>query len=214
MPLFKTITEPDFRLGVWRTTEPAGELFAQLPSGRELEVQAAARFHSPGRIREFAAVRALLCKMEPAAGPVAYQPSGRPWLPLSGLHLSISHTRGYAAVMLSPRAGVGVDIERQSERAFRLRSRIVGPGERAESPCDVLLHWSAKETVFKMMDCEGVDFLQHLQVSGLWEAEPAGKPGQRGRFRVNVSHPACRRTAYDVNYWVHEDFVLTYSIEI
>lgn len=212
MPLFWTITQPYFRVGIWRMEETSDCLFAMLPDGEACRAEALSRFSSPVRIREFAAVRALLHRMEPSAGPIAYHPSGRPWLPQSGLHLSVSHTCGYVAVMLSPRADVGVDIEHYAERIMKLRSRIVGPAEQARSCYEVLLHWSAKETAFKMMDCQEVDFLRHLCVSGLPEVRVTDEPQPGNRFRLTASHPACRRV-YDVGFWAHADFVLTYSIE-
>lgn len=212
MPLFKTITHPRFRVGIWRTEETADRLFDLLPDGEARRAEALARFRSPGRIREFAAVRVLLLHMEETAGPVAYRPSGRPWLPHSGLYLSISHTDGYVAVMLSPQAEVGIDIERYAERVMRLQSRIVGPAEQARNCYEVLLHWSAKETAFKMMDCRNVDFLRHLCVSGLPEVQATPEPQPDARFRLVASHPECRRV-YDIRFWAHADFVLTYSIE-
>lgn len=213
MPLFKTWTGPGFRVGVWRVTETFDALLVLTPCAERLRAEAEQRFRTPVRRLEFAAVRALLYALEPAAGAVTYEPSGRPLLVQSGLELSISHTQGYVAVMLSSTAPVGIDIERQSRRIERVRDRIVGAGEQADSVEAALLHWSAKETAFKLMHCEGVDFLSHLQVRGLSDVCCTAAPSPRKTFQLEVFHPSCRFRHLDVGYWVHPDFVLTYAIE-
>ena len=43
--------------------------------------------------------------------PVAYHPDGIPYLPDADLHISISHTKGYAAVLLDTQPRIGIDIE-------------------------------------------------------------------------------------------------------
>ncbi len=213
MPLFKTIETTGFRLGIWRITETEEELLSGFPEAEFYRKEAFLRFKKDSRKREFAAVRALLHRMEPNAGIITYFANGRPCLSGSGLCLSISHTRDYAAVILSSYGTVGVDIERCTERVMAVRHRIVSLVEQAETCTAVLLHWSAKETVFKMMDCEGVDFLNHLCVRGLSQVNVTSEPQRGNSFQVIASHPLCHCT-YDVRYWACEDFVLTYSLQI
>lgn len=209
MPLFYTVEEKDFRCCVWKVTETADELLAALPEADKYKAEAASRFSSPKRRLEYAAVRALLYEMTGTPPDVSYLPSGRPFLTDGTAFLSITHTKGYVAVALSPSAVVGVDAEQYGERILSLRDRIVGERERAEDAWSLLLHWSAKETVYKMMDSEGVDFVEHLCVSGIPE-DGSSRVKPEGVFLLSSSYPS-HRQAYTVHYRLFPDFVLTYS---
>lgn len=209
MPLFLSIEETDFRCSVWQVTETAEQLLDSLPCPDKYRMEAEARFSSPKRRLEYAAVRALLYEMTACPPDVFYAPSGKPMLADSSLSISISHTKGYVAVSLSRTGKTGVDIERYSERILPLRDRIVGTEETADGVWPLLLHWSAKETVYKMMDCEGVDFVRHLCVSGI-PGTSSSRVESEGMFRLSSSHPSCRQT-YTVHYRLYPDFVLTYS---
>lgn len=71
--------------------------------------------------------------------------------------LSISHTGGCAAVAVSRRRTVGIDIERFSDRLQAVIYRICTPGDvQALQPCppeDLALKiWTAKEAAFKIMN--------------------------------------------------------------
>ncbi len=209
MPLFRTFHLPHCRVGIWHITESADELFSLIPSVYREE--ALTRFSAPERIREFAAVRVLLHMLEPEAARISYHPSGRPFLADDALHLSISHTRGYAAIALSETVPVGIDIEQAGHRAWRLRDRFVGPAEVCPDEWSALLHWSAKETAFKMMDCSAVDFVEHLHVSGLGDGSPTKEPDAQRTFTVRTTHPE-HQGDYTLSYWSHPDFVLTVGI--
>lgn len=67
----------------------------------------------------------------------------------------------------------------------------------------LLLHWCAKETLFKMVGQEGVDFLRHLHVRPFPYAE-------EGRFTVFETRTE-EGSVFRLNYLVTPDFVLTRS---
>ena len=67
----------------------------------------------------------------------------------------------------------------------------------------LLLHWCAKETLFKMVGYEEVDFLRHLHVCPFPYAE-------KGSFTVYETRTG-EGTVYRLNYLVTPDFVLTRS---
>ena len=67
----------------------------------------------------------------------------------------------------------------------------------------MLLHWSAKETAYKMLHRTNVDFLQHLSIQPFPEQE-------EGTLLLRETRTDDKRTL-SVNYKVFPDFVLTYS---
>ena len=64
---------------------------------------------------------------------------------IDGYHVSISHTRGYAALLLSTRHKVAIDIEFISNRVERVASKFIRNDEVADSLYAKLIHWSAKD---------------------------------------------------------------------
>ena len=144
------------RLGLWRMDERPGELLALFPHLRQLPMP----YKHEGRQREFLSVRALLSVMTGDESLViGHEPSGKPTLP--GWHISISHTKGYAALILSPAEPVAVDIEQRSDRVGRIADRFIRPDEQAASIERMLTVWSAKETLYKL---HSEDDLQYFEM--------------------------------------------------
>ena len=205
MPLLIKYTVP--RLGVWKIEESSDELFALLERGEEY-LPELENLRSENRRQEWLASRKLFQEMFGGFSRISYRLSGAPYLPGQSLHISISHTKGYAAVLLQEHPVAGVDIEYRSNRVLKVRSRFMSPEEEAcldkEHEAEhLLLHWCAKETLFKMIGQEEVDFCRHLHVCPFQYAES-------GSFTVNETcseHPQ----QYHLCFRVFPEFVLTWS---
>lgn len=214
MPLLKEFRTETYAVFVWKVTETYDELLTFLSRSDMFRNEAERRFTSMKRRLEFVAVRVLLYAGAGLDHPeVGYLETGKPFLLHDARELSISHTQGYVAVMLAEKGVPGIDIERRTDRVVKLKDRIVGPEEQAETPDELLLHWSAKETAYKMMSCREVDWVNHLRLS-----MPYGRPypmniriGQTGEMTLSTFHPDCM-TTFTVNYLFTDDFVLTYSV--
>lgn len=139
---------PGTRLGVWKIQETEAEFYHLYPSLYPFSKELSSRYHNECRRVEFLAVRALVHEMAPDTDiDIQHNSTGKPLLP--GWNISISHTRGFAAVILSQESVVGVDIEYFSDRVKRVASRFIRPDEMALDLPHQLIHWSAKETVYK-----------------------------------------------------------------
>ena len=149
----------DVLLGLWQMVETPEQLYEQYAYLRPYEQQLNRSFRHDGRKLEFLCVRALLRNMLPACqqAVLTHEPSGRPVLS-NGWQLSISHTRGYAAVILSERQTVAVDIEYVSNRVENVAHKYIRPDEEAPTLTDKLLNWSAKETAYKYYSAENLQF--------------------------------------------------------
>ncbi len=87
---------------------------------------------------------------------LVHNDDGAPQLVGSQLEISISHSRRYAAVMLSDRGPCGVDIEEpRLDQLTRVRSKFLTPGEMTAG-IDLLTAWTAKEAVFKAARTPGL----------------------------------------------------------
>ncbi len=150
-------------------------LIVPIPPLEELEATADERdlrsvegFTAPSRRTERLAWRAVLREVSPEA-EVEYLPSGAPSLKNSPYtYISVSHCRDRVAVALSCEV-CGVDIERTDRDFSRVAARYMSDAERELSsevwwPAAV---WCAKESLYKMMGRDGVDFLRDIAVVGV-----------------------------------------------
>lgn len=148
----------DILLGVWRI-EPQGQLSV--------------------RQNERRAVALLLARMLGVETvSLDHLPSGKPVL--DGWHVSVSHTRGFAAAILSRSHEVGVDIEYRSDRVGRVASRFLRADEEAGTLSRQLAFWSGKEAVYKLFSEDRLTFEQ-MRLSVVSEQTCAGENGETRR---------------------------------
>ena len=148
----------------------------------------------------------LLGESAPRRG---YDPLGRPiLLDYPDRSLSISHTEGHAAVLLtpSPDGTPGVDIETYRPQLYEVASRYLHPDEweqvQATSPLTELqlrsLLWSAKETAYKVFNPSGASLLSftatELRPDELILAYPQGG------------------TQLRIGYQLRPDYLFTYGV--
>jgi phosphopantetheinyl transferase len=169
--------------------------------------QAAARMAM--RRQESLGARHLLADMIGEHPRVAYHSDGMPYLPEQQLYVSISHTVGYAAAIVSERTPVGIDIEYLSDRVLRVRRRFMSAEEevmidKLHEVEHSLVCWCAKETLFKILGRRGVDFRNHLHILPFDYTDSGGSLTVREKLTAEA-------TSYVLDYLVTRDFVLTWS---
>lgn len=141
---------------------------------------------------------------------ICYHTGGKPYLADGSASISISHTKGYVAVILGmPGREVGIDIEYYGERVRKVAHRFMRGDEkttlfRDTETWSLLLHWSAKETMFKCMNASGVDFREHLRILPFTVDE-------QGVFSAEEYRTAEKRN-FSIHYYLFPDFVLTLSL--
>lgn len=197
----------DARVAVWHVTEEYEDLLSMLPDAESVQTEAEEQFRSEGRILEWTAVRVLLCTMLGRQVHIEYDEKGAPHLAdYEGLHISISHTKGYVAIALSEAHCVGIDVEQiernPTPRIERVRSLFMRNDEMAETIVGLILHWSAKETAYKAIGREGMNFKEELRIS------PFDETVYEGRFQLDDLK---EDDTYIILYKVFDDFVLTFT---
>lgn len=205
MALWQMTDNP--RLGIWRIEESEEQLLAQL-SRLDEYLPFLERVKGVERRREWLASRVLLQQLLGHEARIAYRPDGAPYLPDEPWQISISHTKGYAAVLLQTDPPVGIDIEYRAPRILRIRSRFVSAAEEAgidpaQEVEHLLVHWCAKEALFKMIGQQEVDFVDHLHVQP-FPLQPCGM------IEVRETRTA-RQATFRLAYRLFPDFVLVCS---
>jgi phosphopantetheinyl transferase len=204
-------------MGLWKISESWRELF-DLLINKEAYYPDLQQIQADGRKQEWLATRLLLQHLSGREMHISYQKNGAPFLPDSEYHISISHTRGFAAVLLSKNPHPGIDIEYHSERAWKLREKYMHEDElafirslgdhthkeglpTAKAAETATLYWCAKETAYKALGETAVDFSEHLCI------EPF-EPLKEGVLLLHERRTEQKRS-FSINYRITEDFILT-----
>lgn len=188
-------------IGIWKMEECRDELLSLLSHHEWIENIYS--ITSESRILEILSARILIKELAEEEKEVYYNDSGKPFLVDQSYHISVSHTKSYVAVAINKEKRIGLDIEYISEKIKRVQSRVIAPSEYIDKENELvhlLLHWSAKEAMFKFMDVEGVDFLKHLFVSSF-------TPEKSGSFRATETRTE-NQHKFKAYYKVGEEFVM------
>ena len=154
MGLFLQHKTVDMQWSVWKMEESLDTLFSLLPDVRRVSCeQEMQRFTSDRRKLEWLSVRVLLYSMLQEDKEIGYSSEGKPHLTDNSSFISISHTKGYVAVILSSVAPVGIDIEQYGQRVKRVYDRFIRSDERVEpyqgdETWSMLLHWKMLTLIF------------------------------------------------------------------
>ena len=192
MPLILHKNLEDGKIGLWKISEEPEEL-EQLASLSLPDLITYSGISALHRKKEWLATRAMLRELLGKTTSINYHNDGRPYLESGKYNISISHTTGFVAIMLHGINIPGIDIELASRQVSRVASRFLSPdeveacrGTTEFSNHKLLLHWCAKEAIFKMIPFSNVEFSTDIQItlddtinySGLFQGLYTGKTGQ------------------------------------
>lgn len=122
--------------------------------------------------------------------------------------LSISHSKDVVAVIISRSNPVGIDVEYIHPKVQRVADKFMSDDEMKDMPENkkdefLILHWSAKETLFKYYGEGELSFKEQL---GLMDTPQSDKGKVSGFIR------AAEELVVPVFYEImNEEVVLTYS---
>lgn len=205
MALFLQHKEKTYRVAVWKMEETVDELLALLPERNYYEKEIL-RFRGKERRREWLSVRALIFSLLGDDKRIGYESDGKPYFIDNSFFLSISHTGGYVAVIISEEPICGIDIEMYGKRIEKVVNRFMRSDEQAfEYESDILwgllLHWSAKETLFKSVKETDAD-LRKIRLEHFI-------PKVKGEFRAQ-EYWTEKQQIFTISYLLNSDFVLTW----
>ena len=191
---------PGCRLGLWQIEASIEQMLAEDSSLKNV-LKCTESYRSEARRREVIAVYALLFAMTGNSElRIDHDNLSRPIV--DGYHVSISHTKGYAALILSNCSNVAVDIEYFSDRVERVAHKFIRSDEDAPSLYAKLIHWSAKETIYKLFAEEFLDFFD-MRVTPFNLSD---------RGTINVAD-LMEEKNQNVSYRKNNKYVLTYAYQ-
>ena len=178
MPLFFQQQTAEAQVAVWHITEGEDFFVPYLPPLLQVT-------HPHKRLQHYAG-RFLLQHVEPRfpLAQILLADTRKPYLPNEAFHFSISHCGDFAAVCISEKRRVGVDIEAITPKIARIQNKFCSEAEAALlaqhfATSDekawhqaLTLLWSTKEALFKWYSMGGVDFIGHMPLRGLQQKAP------------------------------------------
>jgi phosphopantetheinyl transferase len=166
MPLVRSIHNAEISMGLWEITEDHS-FFEQASPYRAVA-------SNPGQQLQQLASRMVLKALQPLfpISQIQLNTAGKPFLPEGMSQFSISHTRGFAAAIISPEIPVGIDIEFISPRVLKVEKKflnhqefaLLAPLSEQDRIVFSSLFWSIKETVYKCWGNGGVDFAEQIRI--------------------------------------------------
>jgi 4'-phosphopantetheinyl transferase len=203
--------DDDTEFALWRIEEPAAELYAQLQLS-ESEKAVVERLKSGKRHLHWLGTRVLLRTMLSTNEYIDCQVDnhGKPYLVNHPYYISFSHSFDYAAVMISRKHQVGIDIELIKEKVERIAYKFMKTDELAFISPNTKIEqlyacWCAKEAIYKCYGQKEVSFLDDIALQpfkfeghGLIQASL-----QKNDISIN----------YDLVYQQFEDYMIGYVIQ-
>jgi 4'-phosphopantetheinyl transferase len=166
MPKSNFISTKDVHLLVWDLTESIDELRAQLTSFDEVEFS---EIVSDKRKREFLGIRVAMKELLGREVETGHYDDGKPFLSDNSYQISISHSKNWIAVMAHPTCAIGVDIECPNHKIQKIYTRFLSEVEQRDlsngkNINQLQLAWSVKESLYKIIGKEAVDFANQLRI--------------------------------------------------
>jgi phosphopantetheinyl transferase len=210
MPIvFENENSHQTRVAVWEITESEKTLKQMLPPLNKNETNFLQSISFVPRRKEWLASRVLIYRLTGLYPKTGYKDNGQPFVTDCRENISISHTKGYAAIVLSKNAIPGIDIEYPSDRIRKVSNRFLNPIEKKfiKNPfteIQIALIWCSKEAIFKTAGIPGLVFKEHIIIS------PFTPVHQQGNINAALLVSDSNRTI-DLNYIIDKNFYLVWT---
>jgi len=196
----------DAKIMVWELTESIESLKEQLILS-DSDKTAFNKIASDKRKLEFLSIRVALKSLLGKEIQIEYDSEGKPHLSDQSYHISISHSNKWIAVMAHTSRNVGIDIECPTDKIQKLYQRFLSITEQKELSNgkdirQLLLAWSGKEALYKIIGREAVDFANQLRIFP-FEVKPSGE--------IKAQHIPSD-SFYKLFYQLTEQYTLVYCL--
>jgi phosphopantetheinyl transferase len=168
MTLILNRYETNYRLSLWKLTESL-EILEERSRLNQYDNILYQQISNETRKREWLAVRIMLNEVLGFWPQITYMETGKPILNNHSRHLSISHSKEMVGILLSTSPFAGVDIENRNRNIEKVKNRFLSKTELENIetmtvPDKDVLHWCAKEAIFKSVNMPNIDFASRIIV--------------------------------------------------
>jgi 4'-phosphopantetheinyl transferase len=201
--------DADTEFALWKIEENAEDLYAQLQldEGEKAFVE---QLRHGKRFLHWLGTRVLLRTMLRTDEYIdcKIDAHGKPYLVNLPYHISLSHSFDYAAVMISKKAPVGIDIEQIQQKVERIAPRFLNPDELAAAMQDahrvkaLYAYWCAKEAVYKCYGQKEVSFADNISLQPFGFAPEGSIQARLEKGDVKLD--------YTVQYLQYQDYMVGY----
>ncbi len=163
VPLIEEIKVGNNRLGLWKIDGSEERFASEFPDlASQLSVK-----HPRTQLQRYAS-RLLLAEMLGQMPELSKDEHGKPLLPDHPFELSISHTEGFAAILLGT-GKLGVDVQHYKPNVLKVRDRFLDENEQemAQDIETITLFWAAKEAIYKYNALPGLDFRAPITIHSI-----------------------------------------------
>jgi phosphopantetheinyl transferase len=132
----------------------------------------------------------------------------KPYLANLPVHVSISHTSRYAAVIMHKHREVGIDIEFIKEKLLKVAHKFLNEQEQKDAGEDLqklCVYWSAKEVLFKKYGRKQVSLKEEISIEP-FDIRASGKI----RGAVKREEDAMLN---EIIYMIIDNLIISYSFE-
>lgn len=209
MALVRIDRLPDYKLGIWKIEESLCQLISNMEIPSHIAASIEGYTHEARKIEKLTTYRLLEAMIGHNSVEILHQEDGAPYLSDRSSHISISHTKGYIAILLHANSKVGIDIEYIHDRIHRVKQRFLHLKELESidpehSTQHLLLYWSMKECLFKALNERDIDFSQELYIAPFSLTERGVTTGRFSRGSSSIDLPL---------YWqLEQEYVLTFTL--
>lgn len=210
MPFLNSIDTQWGVIGLWKMVESSDYFLENVPLNAE-EKKIFSNITHERRKREFFAVRLIIKELTGYPIQPQYKKDGSPYLPGFSRMISISHSSDLAAIFLTDR-NAGIDTEVMGRSLKRITSKFLSEKELIQihqnfqdAELGMLLHWCAKEAVFKCTRHQAVGFRSQIYILPF-------NPDERKTFRAKLFSEGETET-FSLQYRIIEDNLLVWCIE-
>jgi len=200
--------DDDTEFAVWKIEEEAADLYCQLQLD-EHEKALYEQLSVGKRNLHWLGTRVLLRKMLRTEEYIDFKVDvhGKPYLVNLPYHISLSHSFDYAAVMISKKRPVGIDIEQVKDKVERIAHKFMRQEEMAfidphlKIP-QLYVCLCAKEAVYKCYGQKEVSFADNILLAPFNFEGHGNVHALLQKESININ--------YNVGYLQYQDYMIGY----
>ena len=153
----------------------------------------------------FLAVRKLLENEDPELN-IDYDSKGKPFLNKQK-GISISHSNEMVAIGISNETHFGIDIQHKTHKIFKIKSKFLSKKEgkflgKTDNMEFLIKIWSAKESIFKALDKEGVSFSNDLEIDTI---------NDKDLFRTGYYKKDNIKIKFDLDFLFIDEYIICHA---